>query len=159
MPTVTVERRISAPADFVFDAISNIENLPNTVAGIKSVQFLTDQRSDVGTRFRETREMGGTEYITELEVVEYQPENRSWRGVADTDGTIWDSVMRVEAHGDQALLIVEMDCRGKTWFKRMLNVLLKGLYRRGLVDHLDAVKAYCERSAMQQSKSKVVQPS
>ena len=56
--------------------------------------FLSEVRTGVGTRFRETRLMHGKERSTELEVTEYV-ENERVRMVADTDGTVWDSVFVV----------------------------------------------------------------
>ena len=157
MPTVTVSQPMDAPAEVVFDAITNIENLPDTNPDIVKIEFLTDQRSGVGTRFKETRKMGNGEHVTTLEVREYDPEALHYRCVTLDDGTTWDTVMRVERN--PVAMVIEMDCNGHVWWKNALHTVMKGMYRRGIASHLKELGAYCERKAMEQSRSNVAQPS
>ena len=91
MTRTIVARTIDAPVDVVFKAVSEVGNLPNTVPDIVKVEFLSDVKSGVGTRFRETRLMNGKESMTELEVTEFI-DNEHVRMVADSHGTVWDSV-------------------------------------------------------------------
>ena len=50
---------IDAPVETVFAALANIETFPDRAEAIASVEFLSDQKRGVGTRFRETRIMKG----------------------------------------------------------------------------------------------------
>lgn len=61
MKPVVVSRTIAAPIDLVFQTISDPRNFQAAVPHIKQVEFLTDQQSGVGTKFRETRVMQGRE--------------------------------------------------------------------------------------------------
>lgn len=144
MTQVRVSRVIQAPPDIVFRMVSDFENLPNTNPDITKIEFLGDKRSGVGTRIRETRVMNGKEHQTDLEVTEFEA-NRGMRMVADSHGTIWDTVFRVEPVGGGAELELAMDARGHKLFARIMNRLLKGLFRKGMAKHLDHVKAYCEQ--------------
>jgi uncharacterized protein YndB with AHSA1/START domain len=144
VPTIIVRREIRAPADLVFRAVSDLEHLPETAAHIVKVEFLSERRAGVGTRFRETRVMGGRTHVTDLEVTECAPERRMIRMVADTDGTVWDTRISVAMDGDGCELAYVMEARGSTWSKRVLNWLLQGLYRKGMSHHADTVKAHCE---------------
>jgi uncharacterized protein YndB with AHSA1/START domain len=146
MTSVTVQRTIHAPAELVFRAVSDIENLPSAVPAIVRVELLSDRTSGVGARFRETRRMKGKETTTELEVTEYV-ENQRVRMVADSHGTVWDSVFAVEPAGGATRLTITMHARAQKLLPRLLNPLFKGLFRKGLGEHLDAVKRYCESSA------------
>jgi len=147
MTQVTVTKTINAPSEAIFRAVSDIDNLPNTNPDIVGIEFLTEQRSGVGTRFRETRRMKkGKELVTELEVTEYDPAGRV-RMVADTHGTIWDTVFTVTPSGTGAVLVIEMDCRAHKLLPKLLNPLFKGLFRRGIEKHLDDLKTYCETAA------------
>ena len=91
---VTVTRRIDAPADVVFRAVAHIEQFSQAVPGILRVEFLSDVKSGVGARFRETRMMMGREASTELEVTEYV-ENERVRIVSEAGGALWDTVFTV----------------------------------------------------------------
>lgn len=147
MPTITVRRRVCAPAELVFRAVSDIEHLPKTSPNILAIEFLSERRTGVGTRFRETRAMGGKQHITEIEVAEYDPRLRTIRMIADTDGTVWDTRISVARESDGCELVYAMEARGSTWSKRLLNLLLQGLYRRGMTRHIDTVKTHCEGAA------------
>ena len=76
MANVTVTRRIDAPADVVFRAVAHVEQFSQAVPGILRVEFLSEAKSGVGARFRETRMMMGREASTELEVTEYVENER-----------------------------------------------------------------------------------
>lgn len=148
MTRVTVSRTIAASPETIFRAISDIPNLPDTVPDIVRVEMLSETSAGVGTRFRETRVMNGKESVTELEVTEYRAGERV-RMVADSHGTVWDSVFTVKPTGEaaeRAELTITMDARAHKLLPRLLNPVFKGLYRKGLLRHVDAVKAYCEHA-------------
>jgi hypothetical protein len=147
MPIVNVQRDIRAPASLVFRTVSHIEGFPDTSPDVLRVEFLTRQRAGVGTRFRETRRMGSSELQTELEVVEYDREARQVRMVADTDGTVWDTRFVVSVVDGGCRLTISMDARGSTWVKRLMNILMQGLFKRGIRGHLNDLAAYCEGHA------------
>jgi hypothetical protein len=143
MPIITVTRSINAPIDLIFKSISDISNLPKTNRDIVNIEFISDIKSGVGTRFIETRLMNGKESKTELEITELV-ENEHIRMVADSHGTVWDSVFTVKSSGDQVVLKLAMDARAHKLLPRLLNPLMKGLYKNGLEKHMDAVKTFCE---------------
>ncbi|MEM7156831.1 MAG: SRPBCC family protein [Myxococcota bacterium] len=144
MTTVTVESHINASPDAVFRAVSDIETMPRINPDVVRVEFLSEQHEGVGTRFRETRQMGNKEHHFELEVQGYDPAARTIRYVTDTHGTIWDTTVTVSAAGEGTQVRFAMACIGSTRFKRMMNVLMQGLFRRGMVTHTKALKRYCE---------------
>lgn len=145
MVRVTVERQIQAPVEAVFQAVTDLPNLPETMPEIVDVEFLTEQTAGIGTRFRESRRMGKRVHVTELEVIELVA-NEHTRMVADSGGTIWDTTMTVRpVDGGGTSLEIAMDCRGHTLVTKIMNPVMKGLFRKGLDTHIDAVKAYCER--------------
>ena len=61
MTHTRLSRIIRAPATDVFETVANAINYTKAVPEIVKVGFLGDQRSGVGTRFRETRPMGRRE--------------------------------------------------------------------------------------------------
>jgi len=147
MGRTTVSRTIQAPIETVFDAVAHIENFSKAVPHITKVEFLSDTRSGVGTRFRETRLMGSREASTELEVTEYVP-NDHVRLVTDQAGTVWDTVFTVRpADAGAVELTMVMDANAHRLMAKIMNPLIKGMIRRHIEKDMDAVKAYCEQNA------------
>ena len=143
MPRVVVEKTIAAPADLVFRTVAHIEEFERVIPHIVNVEFLSEQRTGVGTRFRETRQMNGKEAATELEVTEYEPDTRV-RIVADTHGTVWDTVFTVTPEGDTSKLEMVMDARAYKLLPKLMNPLIIGMVRKAIASDMDAVKEHCE---------------
>lgn len=151
MSMITVERHIAAPDAIVFDAIANFETLPESNPDVLGVEFLTEARSGVGTRFRETRRVGRKTQAFELEITEYAPGRL--RTVCDTDGITWDTTMTVEPTDDGSVLRMVMHARGHSRGKRVFARLFTPLFRRGIKGHLMRLQGYCERKATAQQRS------
>ncbi|MCY4573432.1 MAG: SRPBCC family protein [Gemmatimonadetes bacterium] len=145
MTRTRLTRIISAPIDRVFDTIADPVNYTRAVPQITKVEFLTDQRNGVGTRFRETREMRGREAATELEVTEYVVNERV-RLVSRAGGTVWDSVFTVTPteDGRTTRLDLVMEARPYRLLARVFVPLMKGVVAKAVAGDMDAVKAYLE---------------
>lgn len=148
MPNVTVTRRIEAPADVVFRTVAHVEQFSQAVPGILRVEFLSEVKSGVGARFRETRMMMGREASTELEVTEYV-ENERVRIVSEAGGALWDTVFTVAPDGEGTALKMVMDARPQTLSARTLVPLILGTVQKAVEEDMDAVKSFCERPAGQ----------
>ena len=146
MTQVSVTRTINASVEIVFKAVSDIENLPHVVHDVVKVEFLTDIKSGVGARFREIRLMNGKDSITELEVTEFI-ENDRIRMLADSHGTLWDSIFTVMSAREFTELKLTMKAKARKLLPKLMNPLMKGLYKKGLEKHMEAVKDYCEQTA------------
>ncbi len=96
MSRFTTSRTINAPLDRIFETISDINNYSKAVPHVTKAEILSEVQAGVGTRFRETRVMDGKETTTELEVTEYA-KNDCIRMVADSHGTVWDSLFTVKS--------------------------------------------------------------
>ena len=140
-----VTRTIDAPVELVFRTVADIREFSKVQDAIVDVAFLTDARYGVGTRFRETRRMGGREVATELEVTELV-ENERIRLVSDAGGTVWDSQFTVAGGPGGTILSLVMDARPYGLLARLTTRLTRGMVRRALEKDMDAVKAYCERA-------------
>ena len=148
MANVTVTRRIDAPADVVFRTVAQVEQFSQAVPGILRVEFLSEVKSGVGARFRETRMMLGREASTELEVTEYV-QNERVRIVSEAGGALWDTVFSVAADGGGTELKMVMDARPLTMSARMTVPLILGTVQKAVEEDMDAVKSFCERPAGQ----------
>jgi uncharacterized membrane protein len=143
MSFTSVTKTIEAPKDLVFATVSDIQNFSKAVPHILEVEFLTEQKTGLGARFRETRDMNGRKESTELEVTEFV-ENERIRMVSDAGGTIWDTLFSVSGDGDTTRLDVEMDARPHKFLARLMTPLIRRMVSKAVEKDIDAVKAYCE---------------
>ena len=123
--------------------ISNPSNFRDAVPHITKVDFLSDQKTGIGTRFRETRVMNGREESVELEITEYE-ENSLVRMISDAGGTIWDTVFTVSENSGNVEMKMKMDIKPHTMLARVMNVIIRRMVVKGVEDDMDAIKAYCE---------------
>lgn len=143
MGSIATTRLVQAPVARVFDVIAHIENFQKAVPGIVGVEFLSETRSGVGTRFRETRRMGKREAACDLEVIEYEPEQHI-RVVSKAGGTVWDTVFRVASKGDGTELSMVMDDKPYKLLARLFTPLIRPMVRKAVEKDMDDVKRYCE---------------
>lgn len=143
MAQFAANRTIDAPADRVFETVAHIENFQRAVPHITNVEFLTESHTGIGTRFRETRLMRGREVTTELEVTEYEP-NQRVRLVSDAGGTVWDTMFTVRDNDGESVVSLLMDARPHKLTARVMNRVISRMIRKGIEGDLDGVKAYCE---------------
>lgn len=143
MGRIRIKKTINAPVGFVFSTISDIHRFSEAVPDIINIEMLSDITSGIGTRFRETRLMNGKEASTELEITEYE-ENRLIRLVAESHGTVWDSVFTVHENEGKTELILVMEAKAYKLMSKLVNVLMKKMMRKALENDMDAVKVYCE---------------
>jgi len=87
--------------------------------------------------------MRGWEATNELEVIEYV-ENKHVRIVADTHGTVWDTVFTVCPEAGGTRLEMVMDAGAHEFLPKLINPLMKGLIQKEIEKDFDAVKEYCE---------------
>ena len=140
----STSRQINAPVDLVFSAITDLEKFPEKNPDIVNIELLSEQKTGVGTRFRETRRMGKREGTTELECTQYV-ENELVRFVADQGGTIWDSVFTTSANSVGTELTLEMEARPHTLMAKIVVPMILGMISKAVEKDMDAVKDYCER--------------
>ena len=144
MTRMIITRGIDAPIDSVFRIVADIHRFSQAIPHIVKVEILSEVQSGVGTRFRETRLMNGKEATTELEVTEYV-ENDRIRLVADSHGTVWDTVFVVKSENGQTELTMTMDAKAHKLLPKLLNPMIMGMIRKAVEKDMDAVKAFCEK--------------
>lgn len=145
MTRTELSRTVDAPVGAVFSVVADVSRFSEAVPHIEHVEFLSEARTGVGVRFRETRVMGNKKATTVLEVTECVPDERV-RFVSDHGGTVWDTTFTVEpgAEGRGTRLGMVMEARPHKLVARLLAPLVKGLVAKAVAADLDAVKAYVE---------------
>ncbi|MEL7497489.1 MAG: SRPBCC family protein [Planctomycetota bacterium] len=143
MKSIHITRTIDAPLELVFQTVSDVRNFSKAVPHIQKIEFITEQQSGAGTRFRETRLMNGRESTVELEVTELI-ENDRVRMISDAGGTIWDTVFTVSQVADKVTLDMNMDVRPHTLMARIMTPWIRGMVVKGVENDMDAIKQFCE---------------
>lgn len=92
MSKIAVTRRIHASVEYVFKTISDIQHYSRAVPSITNVEFLTENKSGMGTRFIQTREVGGRKISAEIQITEYV-EDEHLRLVSDIQDIMWDAFL------------------------------------------------------------------
>lgn len=150
MSRVTLHEVIEAPVEMVWKILSDVEGLPDREEAVEKIEFRGDQKSGVGTRFRETRSVGRRSVATELEITESVPAE-SIRFVSDTGGTVWDTVYRCHPAGtppgSSTRLEIDMKARPHKFTARLMLRLILPMVRRSMTKHLESLKVYCESTA------------
>ncbi len=147
MSHTEIQRTIAAPADKVFAAVADVRQFSRAVENIERVEFVSDTRTGLGTRFRETRIMRGREATVELEITEFAAPERV-RFLSEAGGVKWDTVFTVAAARDgNTRLTLVMEATPLTFAARLMVPLMKGMVRKAIAADMDAVKAYCEGSS------------
>ena len=141
MARITLAQQIEAPVELVFKTISEIEYFSKAVPEIVSYEILSETKAGLSTRFRETRVTNGKEMHTELEITEFI-DNEHVRMVADSHGTIWDTLFTFQESQGQTLVTVVMDAKAHKLLPKLLNPLLKGLYKKGIKKNMEDVNSY-----------------
>ena len=145
MKPVTVSATIAADPDRVYEAIVDIERLTETSPATMSVEFLSEQRSGPGTRYRETRRMGKTSRDFDLELAACDASARTARFVSEMEGTLWDTTMKVEPRGEGSYVEFTMAAKTRSKLKSLLFSGMRPMFRKGMTRQVDGLKAYCER--------------
>ena len=143
MTQIQVTCTIEAPIDVVFQTITNNEKYSQAVPDIVGFEYLTEQKSGLGTRFRSIRMTKGKESITELEVTEYIIDKRA-RMVAESHGVIWDTIFEFEELSGSTRLTLTMMATAQKFLPKIMIALIKGMIRKNIERDLENIKSYCE---------------
>ncbi|MFI9821606.1 SRPBCC family protein [Streptomyces sp. NPDC052013] len=146
--SVGVERRIAAPRDRVWDALTDLRSMERRLKGVTKVEVLTQGPFDVGTRWRETRRMFGKEATEEMWVTACAPAER-YVVEAESHGMHYVSEWDLHADGPGATT-VRMTFTGRPTGRqgllaRLLGGLGAGAVRKAMAKDLDDIASSVEQ--------------
>lgn len=136
---------VKAPVEKVFRTLATAEEFSRAVPDIKKVEFLSEKRYGAGTRFRETRLMGGREAVAELSVTELV-ENDRVRITGTMANTEWDSLFRVLPTEGGTEIQLETTARPRGFLARLCVPMMLGMVRKAIMGDVEAVRRHCEKS-------------
>jgi len=144
MTRIKITLTIEAPISLVFRTITDNEKYLEAVPDIVKVEYLTEQKSGVGTRFRSIRVTKGRESITELDVTEYIIDKKT-RMVADSHGAIWDTTFDFEDLSGATRMTLTMDATAHKFLPKLMIPLMKGMIQKNVERDMESIKSYCEK--------------
>ncbi len=150
MTEISVSRDVAAPADAVWQVMTDLERSPQVVSAIGEVERLDDNDGfQVGTRWRETRKMFGKEATEEMEVTTVEP-GRSYTVAADSRGARYQSTMTVDALGEghsRLSMVFAGEPNGlvSKVFATTIGKLFEGATRKALQTDLDDIALAAEQ--------------
>jgi hypothetical protein len=147
MQGLLVATRVAAPIDFVFARAVEELRWQEMIPGVKAVEMVTLGPLQVGSRFRETREMYGRLATEEMEVTALDPP-RGFTLEAHSHGTHYLAQHAFHEDGGQTRMSMEFSGKPESLFARMmtpLGWLMTNSVRKLLVADLDALKSAIER--------------
>ena len=122
MASISSSVQINAPAERVYEMMTDLESAPQRISGIQTMEVLTDGPFGVGTRFRETRIMFGKEAVETMEVSAVEP-GRSYTTEAESHGSHYTCVVAVEPAGEGCTLSMSMDAKPLSLVSKVMCAL------------------------------------
>jgi uncharacterized protein YndB with AHSA1/START domain len=108
MTTVTVSSRINAPIGRVFEQFTDLEHATDHVSVIKKIEVLTQGPFQLGTRWRETREVLGRIDSAEMEVTSFE-RNKTYTITHHKAGVRIDTVFSFDAVDEGTKVGIEFE--------------------------------------------------
>lgn len=146
---MSFNRTVNAPVSEVFQVYSDFGNAATRVEGIEKIEILTGDPIGIGTRFRETRIMFGRPSTEEMEITEFEP-NQKYTVEAFSCGAHFQTIFRFQPNGDATTVEVELTTRNISWFAKLmspLGFLMAGSMKKIFESDVDQLKQYCEQAA------------
>jgi carbon monoxide dehydrogenase subunit G len=142
MTTIRVEREVATSPEKVWAVITDLDRSPEMIRAIKSVERVGEGSGlEVGTTWKETREMFGRE-ATETMRVTAVDEGRSYTVESDSRGAHYTSVMAVEPARDGSRLSMSFGAEAASLGAKLMSVvarLFEGSTRKAIVQDLDDI--------------------
>jgi hypothetical protein len=146
-PSLTLHRTVHAPVHQVWAVLADLDHAQERLSGVTRVQILTDGPYAVGTRWRETRRMFGSEATEEMWVAENDP-LRSTVVEAVSGDTLYRTTFTltpVEAYTTELTVTFTATAPETKGARRVVSGLLSGLglraTRRMMERDLDDIAA------------------
>lgn len=138
----TVERRVAAAPDRVWQVLTDLERAPDVLTAVETVEVHTEPPFGLGTRWTETRTNFGRQATETMEVVEVEPGRRYVVEAVGT-GSRYRSEFRLEPDGDGTRLVTTFGAEPLGMVARVLTATIgrffEGATRKALAADLDDI--------------------
>ena len=146
------EESIDAPQALVFEVFTDLQQAPDNLDSIQSIEVIGGGPVGKGTRFRETRVMFRKETTEEMEIAEFDPP-RMYMVRGYSCGTEFETTYRFQGSQRQTQLKMTMTSTPKTLFAKVVGPIMGAMMKGAMCKAMDAdhaqLKAICESRVSQ----------
>ena len=145
---LAVEVNVNAPAEAVWNIITDFENAADNISAIEELEILeTPESGLVGTKWKETRTMFGKTATEEMWITE-AVDGESYTAAAESHGCRYRSVMSVTPQGDGSVLKMTFGGQAVSFGAKVMMILMgwmmKGASRKAILQDLEDIKKVAE---------------
>jgi carbon monoxide dehydrogenase subunit G len=138
---------INAPIDHVFKTFTNIDTAAKTLTGIKQMGLIEGPaQMEVGTKWKETREMMGKD-STEVMWVSELTKNKSYTVDAESHGTKYRSTYEFTEKNGSTTVHWEFEGIPQTFAAKLMSIIafpFMGPLKKMMFKDMEELKAACE---------------
>lgn len=136
MGEVIYSKRFEATPNRVFAAMTDVEQWPEVISAITSIEKLSEGPVGVGTRFRETRKMMGKDRSEEMAFTAYEP-GRGFTLGCQSCGCEMAFVHRFTPDGSGTRFELESQTRPISLFAKLTMPIMNAMMKKTMVKCMD----------------------
>ena len=150
---VAATATIDAAPETVFATVAHGGRHGDAIPEVQSVEFVSEETTGVGARFRETRKLNAVQaqvlkllklHRNVIECTEFEPCGRV-RYVSDGAGALWHSIYTlVPCAGGRTRVELRLETQPRNRLGRLLPQILRDALREATENDLKAIKAHIE---------------
>lgn len=145
-----VKRTFQVSQQKAYTGLLDLESAKQWMQGLVRIERLDEGAMHVGSEWKETRKMFGTEASEHFEVVELHEPDKIVLRCDGTKGTTGKGefifTYTITSLGDHSEVILEGEINGITGMSKIFGKLMAGAFKKACVKDLDALKSYLENN-------------
>ncbi len=150
MAQFSMTKRIAAPVETVFSVATDLAHAAENIRGIEKIELLTGGPFGVGTQWRETRKMMGSESTETLQVVGFE----RWKNYTvgcESCGAYFETTHRFDRDGEGTLVTLEARTEAHSFVAKLMsplgNLMFGKMMRKCMGADLDDIARVAESRA------------
>lgn len=138
--TIVIDR----PVDTVFQWTTNMEKSPEIMTHVEKVEKITPGPVEKGTRYHEVRNLGGRRVQSELEVIDYIP-NERYSVTSEQNGVRITFTYTFKPEGDGTYVTFDGDVQTAGLARSLFKGMIVRMIAKEEVWHLKTLKEFIEK--------------
>lgn len=144
-----VKRFFKVPQEEMFEALLDLDAANQWMQGLVRMERLDEGPIVVGSKWKETRKMFGTEASEHFEVVELDQPKKQVLRCDGTKGTTGKGeyiyTYNIRSVGEATEVTLHGEINGLTGFAKLMGKMIVGTFKKATAKDLDALKSYLEK--------------